>query len=180
MSISENTSITCRSLAELKIRSRILLKAAADKKPEAVKILKKSGKQEPPYQHKDALKAVARLAGYKSWQHAHHVLSGSARVGDDMGTLWYDPKCSGLLNLWCRNYEEALIQFVQREGYFLFPYKTQFVVANHDYIRALGFTADHSLAQAGNRNFVEIYGSPAWDDLTFQRLQQALGSTNGH
>lgn len=180
MSMSENTSITCRSLAELKIRSRILLKAAAREKPEAVKILRKSGKQEPPFQHKDALKAVARLAGYENWRHAHHVLGGSARVGDDMGMLWYNHKCAALLNLWCRNYEEAQDQFGRREGYFLFPYKTQFVVANDDYIRALGFTADHLLAQVRNRNFVEIYGSPAWDDLTFQRLQEALGSPNGH
>ncbi|MDF2367575.1 hypothetical protein [Sneathiella sp.] len=180
MSTSENTTNACRSLAELKIRSRILLKAAAQEKPAALHTLRKFGKQEPPFQHKDGLKAVSRLAGFKNWQHASHVLGGAANIGDDMGVIWYDTKCTGLLNIWCRNYAEAQEQFDQRENGFLFPYKTQFVVTNGEYVRALGFETDHPLLQVPNRNFVEIYGTPAWDDLTFQRLQQAMGATTGN
>ncbi len=180
MSIPENRAITCRSLAELKIRSRILLKAAAQEKSEALQTLRKFSTQEPPFQHKDALKAVSRLAGYKNWQHASHILGGSASIGDDMGELWYSRKCTGLLNIWCRNYEEAQEQFSQQEDRFLFPYKTQFVITNDDYVRALGFETDHQMLHQPNRNFVEIYGSPVWDNLTFQRLQHAMDGTNGN
>lgn len=179
MSISENKPIACRSLAELKIRSRILLKAAAQEKPEALKTLSKFGKQEPPFQHKDALKAVSRLAGFKNWQHASHILGGSAHIGDDMGVLWYSNKCTVLLNIWCRNYEEAQEQFSQRKGSFLFPYKTQFVITDDEYVRALGIDTDQPMLQGPSRNFAENYGSPTWDDLTFQRLQHAMGSTIG-
>ena len=180
MSISDNRSITCRSLAELKIRSRILLKAAAQEKPYALQTLRKFGKQEPPFQHKDGLKAVSRLAGFKNWQHASHILGGSATIGEDAGVLWYSNKCTGFLNVWCRNYEEAKEQFDQRSDNYLFPYKSQFVVANAEYVRALGLEIEDFQAQEGCRNLVDLYGSSAWDDLTFKRLQKAMGGTSGH
>ena len=124
------------------------------------------------------MKAIARLAGYRNWQHASHVLGGSAQIGDDMGDLWYSHKCLGLLNIWCRNYEEALEQFDQRKGCFLFPYKSQFVVTNDDYVRALGFDTAYILLKSTNRNLVGIYSSADWDDLTFLRLQEVLGNAS--
>ena len=52
MSTSQNNSMSCRSLAELKIRSRILLKAANQKKPEALSVLNRAGSPEAPFKHK--------------------------------------------------------------------------------------------------------------------------------
>ncbi|MZR31395.1 hypothetical protein [Sneathiella litorea] len=178
MTTSQNTTLPCRSLMELKIRSRILLKAAMQEKPDALNALKQSGQLEPPFRHKDGLKAVSRLAGFKSWQHASHVLGGSAQIGEDMGELWYDSQCGSFLNIWCRNYEEARDQFERENNYFLFPYKTQFVVTNDEYVRAIGFQTNHPALQRNGRDFIEFYGSSGWDDLTFHRLQNVMGSAS--
>ncbi len=179
MSIPKNNPLARRSLAELKIRSRILLKAADQQQSNALKILSSTTRTDPPYKLKDALKSVARTAGFKDWQHARHVLGGSAQIGEDMGEIWYSVKCHGLLNIWCRNYGEAREQLEKQEDYFLFPYKTQFIVANDAYVNALGVETGHKLRQSENRDLVATYGSSYWDDLTFLRLQEAMGSPNG-
>lgn len=175
MSSSPNEFCPQKSLGELKIRSRILTKAANSGRPNAIRLLQAHGKADGPFQHKDGLKTVSRLAGFKDWQHASLVLSGAAKIGEDMGSLWYSPKCGVLLNIWCRDYPEAMAQFDSGAGRFLFPYKSQFLIVEDDFLRTIGLDPDHAMfSQAANRNFMQSYGSPDWDLLVFTRLQEAM------
>ena len=164
-----------KALSELKIRSKILLKAANQNNPETIRLLSNNGTHNGPFKHKDGLELVSKWAGFKNWRHASHILSGSAQIGEDMGTLWYNNKCQVYLNIWCRNYAEAKEQYALEVGKFIVPYKTQFIIVDNDYIQALGlkanmtdFTADGSRDLAGN------YGSVTWDNYTFSRIQSAL------
>ncbi len=175
MSSTANDICPQKSLGELKIRSRILTKAANSGRTNAINLLNTHSKSEGPFQHKDGLKTVARLAGFKDWQHASLVLSGGAKVGEDMGSLWYSPKCGVLLNIWCRDYKEAKEQYEEGTGKYLFPYKSQFLIVEDDFLRTIGLDPDHAIfSQPANRNFVQSYGSPDWDLLVFKRLQDAM------
>ncbi len=175
MSSSPKEFCPQKSLGELKIRSRILTKAANSGRSNAISLLKTHSRPEGPFQHKDGLKTVSRLAGFKDWQHASLVLSGGAKIGEDMGSLWYSPKCGVLLNIWCRDYAEAIEQFESGAGKFLFPYKRQFLIVEDDFLETIGLDPDHAIfGQPPNRNFVQSYGSPDWDLLVFKRLQNAM------
>ncbi|PHQ71355.1 MAG: hypothetical protein COB93_03425 [Sneathiella sp.] len=181
MSSSSAGYCSQKSLGELKIRSKILVKSANGGDPDAQAMLRLSLKSEPPYQHKDGLQFIAQKAGFRDWRHAAHVLSGEAEIGEDMGTLWYDRKCGGLLNIWCRNYEEARGEFEGHPDAYLLPYKTQFVIGDEDFMRALGLLAQGRPQRPSSaRDLVSSYGSEAWDNLTFSRLQTALGPTGYH
>jgi len=178
MSSSSFDSDPQKSLGELKIRSKILVKAANNGGADAVKKLSAIVKADPPYQHKDGLKYVARTAGFRDWQHAAHILSGNAKVGEDMGTLWYSRKCMALLNIWCRDYNEALEELSKRSNVYLLPYKRQFIIVDDDFMRALGLLPQgRPNGPSTNRDLIQNYGTEEWDNLTFSRLQDALGPT---
>jgi hypothetical protein len=85
------------------------------------------------------------------------------------------------LNIWCRNYEAAEEEFRKTEDGILVPYKNQFIVGNDDYQKALGLSIQNELLQAKpNRNLAKIYGTQAWDQLVFERIQSALGPANSY
>lgn len=165
-----------KSLAELKIRSKIMLKSAAQNNLTVIDIFSKYGSASGPYKHKDGLKLVSQRSGFRNWQHASHVLSGAAQIGDDMGTLWYNQKCQVFLNIWCRDYSDAKNQYFSHPGKYIVPYKTQFVIVDNEYMMALGINIDsNDFATNEDRDLAGQYGTKTWDDYTFSRIQFALG-----
>jgi|688.fasta_scaffold714636_2 hypothetical protein len=71
---------------------------------------------------KHAFAVIAFEKGFSSWE------TLKLQIGLIKG---------GFLNLWFRNYEEAKA-YQKESGGFLLPYKKQFFICNHDYIRNLG------------------------------------------
>ncbi|USG61836.1 hypothetical protein NBZ79_02465 [Sneathiella marina] len=167
-----------KSLAELKIRSKIMLKSANQNNPGTIELFSRNGVAAGPYKHKDGLKLVSQWAGFKNWQHASHVLSGSSQIGEDMGTLWYTRRCQVFLNIWCRDYDEAKKQHLLHPGKYIVPFKTQFIIVDDDYMKALGIKMDMSDFDTNEEgNLAGQYGTKNWDNYTFSRIQFALGNT---
>jgi hypothetical protein len=167
-----------KALAELKIRSKILLKAAGQNDPETTRLLLNNGAHNGPFKHKDGLELVSKRAGFKNWRHASQILSGSAQIGEDMGTLWYDNRCQVFLNIWCRNYAEAKEQLALQVDKIMVPYKKQFIIVDNDYVRALGLDTDMAnFTTEINRDLAGSYGTSIWDNFTFSRIQSALRKT---
>jgi len=52
----------------------------------------------------------------------------------------------------------------------LLPYRRQFVVVEEPYLRELGLSLQH-LSSGVGQDLVQVYGSPAWRSLSWQRLQ---------
>jgi len=94
-----------------------------------------------------------------------------------MGTFWHAPACHSLLNGWFAHLERAREAQAMQPGSFLLPYARQFVVAQDDYVRALGLDpADPAWLQL-RRDLPGGYGSAAWRTLCLQRLR---ASRAGH
>ena len=167
-----------KSLAELKIRSKIMLKSANQNDPGTLKLFSRNGTVAGPYKHKDGLKLVSKRAGFRNWQHASHVLSGSAQIGKDMGTLWYSQRCQVFLNIWCRDYADAKNQYLSHPGKFIVPFKTQFIIVDDEYMNALGIKIERGDFDTNeDRNLAGQYGTKNWDNYTFSRIQFALGTS---
>jgi hypothetical protein len=146
------------AIEELKTRARLLRTASVRTDGGALRL-------------RDGLHEAAREAGFQHWEHARRVLGGQAGPGDDMGTFWHAPACHSLLNAWFAQPGRAREAQAAQPGSFLLPYARQFVVAQDDYVRALGLDpADGAWAQV-HRDLVAGYGSAAWSDLCVQRLR---------
>lgn len=115
-------------LTELKVRARLRLNARRD--------------ADPGLRLRDCLGLVAREVGFANWEQARKVLGGEAAPGDDMGTFWHAPRCSGLLNPWFSKLAEAraALAAATDDGppggtaglAVLLPYRRQFVLAGED------------------------------------------------
>jgi hypothetical protein len=94
---------------------------------------------------KHCLAVVAREHGFTAWEHARRVLHGSQQE-TDFGTLLYDARALGTLNVWFAEYGEARRHFdeARRRGEtpYLLPYRTQFFVADGYFLEALGLCPD--------------------------------------
>ena len=88
--------------------------------------------------------------------------------------MWYPGRgVSGFLNVWCRDYPEALEHHQSHTGSYLLPYKKQFVVVSTPFIRTLGFTSDSDeLWSAIGGNLIEAYAGTQWDTLCRIRIRR--------
>ena len=164
------------ALNELKIQAKKLLKGVRQNNPSSLTRITKFNRLEIV---KDELKLkhcqqiVAREIGFNDWQHAQSILIGKVQSGDntDMGTFWHKPACNALLNFWFSSYQEAQAHLLSAPNHYLFPYKRQFVVANVDYINALGLS--EIVASAGDneiRDFVSAYPAEEWGKLAAKMI----------
>lgn len=161
---------------ELKTRARLAIGGLRRDDPamsaRLLKLLKKA-RRRPPSTWKLAhtLDLAAVDSGFSDFQHAAHVLGGSAEEGADLGGFWYDSRCGGLLNHWFATHAEARAFCREHPGRVLVPYRRQFVVGDADYVRALGLDpADPAFAAAAH-DLVTSYGGPAWYSLCAARLR---------
>lgn len=150
------------ALQELKTRARLRLNALRAAPPVA-------DGQAPRL--RDCLHAVSRAAGFVHWEHARQVLSGEAAVGDDLGRLWHGPGCRGLLNPWFGRYDQAAAARAASPSQVLLPYARQFLLADANYLAALGMDPALPLWDEAERDLVRHAGSPAADALARLRLQ---------
>lgn len=141
-------------IEELKIRAKKLLKVSPV--PEGLQKLCQGKQTSPqPLQLKHCQRYIARQYGFTDWEHARQVLNcetGLSPIG--YGEFWYHPKCTMLLNHWCRDYQEAQ-QVLAEQGGYLLPYKKQFVVVQKAYLEALGLDADDPLWATLDNNWCQ-------------------------
>ncbi|GAB2580816.1 hypothetical protein GCM10027034_09880 [Ramlibacter solisilvae] len=150
-------SVTTPALEELKVRARIARNAAA-----------RTGAASAP-RLADCLHQAARAVGFQHWEHARRVLGGLAQPGEDMGSFWYAPACSALLNPWFADLGRA--RLARDEQSFLLPYRRQFVVVRGEFIRALGLDPFDPDWSAAGRDLTACYGSAPWGALCMARLR---------
>ncbi len=99
----------------------------------------------PRMRRKHCLAVVAREHGFATWEHARRVLDGDESEAD-FGTLLYDARARGTLNVWFADYREARTHLdeVRRAGArrYLLAYGKQFFVADRSLVEALGLDPD--------------------------------------
>jgi len=166
-------------LHELKVRARLRLNAlhAGDAAVLAyaqhiVRRRRWSLPSEWKLQH--ALNIVANELDFRDWQHARLVLSGKAKMGEDMGGFWYSPRGMLLLNHWFARYDDAK-RFQRQAERWLFPYGKQFVVGDRNYLREMSLDPQSLLWKQVDRDLVECYGDPLWQQLCAMRLSATRG-----
>lgn len=150
------------ALDELKTRARVRLNAG---RREA------GGSAGAGPRLRDELVAAAREVGFRDWVHAQRVLGGLAAAGEDLGDLWYAPRCGFLLNEWFAALAPAREAHARQSGAFLLPYRRQFVVAQDAFVRELGLDPSHDAWSALRRDLAAGYGSAAWQALSWQRVR---------
>jgi hypothetical protein len=143
---------------ELKVRARVRLNRA-----------RREG-QAGASRLRDALHEVAREAGFADWEHARHVLSGHAALGEDMGSFWHVAGTGILLHIWFSSHAEAQA-VLRQEGGFLLPYRRQCFIVQVPFIEALGLDAQHAAWDAIGYDLVAGYGAEALWALSWQRLR---------
>jgi hypothetical protein len=172
-----NTDIAAHSrlVSELKTRARLRLNAhksgphsETDPSPDGATV---------DLRLRDCLNQVSRDVGFGNWGQARQVMGGLARVGDDMGTIWYAPRCAGLLSHWFAHHDDAKVALAASAHRVLLPYKRQFLVVDGDFIRELGMLAEDPAWQDAGRDLVQAYGGAAWLDLCEKRLRAMRAST---
>jgi hypothetical protein len=146
-----------RLLIELKTRARLQLNADRHDRPDL--------------RLRDCLHAAARDVGFAGWEHARRVLGGNAVAGDDMGTFWHAPACNAMLNAWFSTHAEARSARGAGPRSFLLPYRRHFVVADADFIVALGLDPAEAAWAALRHDLVTGYAGDAWATLAFQRIK---------
>lgn len=120
---------------------------------------------------RDVLHEVAREAGFADWEHARHVLSGQAALGEDMGSFWHAPGTGILLHIWFASHAEGRAVIANDPGGFLLPYRCQCFMVQAPFIEALGLDPQHAAWAAIDHDLVGGYGSEAWRFLSWQRLR---------
>jgi hypothetical protein len=157
-----------RLVQELKTRARLRLNASRRE-------VGAPAERAPDQRLRDCLHAVSREAGFVHWEHARHVLGGQARAGEDQGTFWYAPRCSGVLSAWFARYDEAVLAQSQGAPGVLLPYRRQFVLAGDDFLVELGLDPDSPLWLDAGGDLVRGAGSVAWESLAWERLRASRG-----
>ena len=139
-----------------------------------LKIIARKRQQDTDLALTEVQQQLARQLGFKSWQHAKQQLEKDQTPTDDWGTLFYNRHSGAFLNKWCRNREEADALFSESHNAYLLPYKTQFIVAESEYIKAL--TPDEndlSLWNTLNRDATQK-NAPEWQHLCASLIRQRL------
>jgi hypothetical protein len=162
-------------IEELKIRAKLLRKALDNADQSALerahRICKKRRWTVPQqWPLSKCLNLVAAESGFGQWDHARRVLGGEAARGGDMGTLWHDERCIGMINDWYAGYADARAARQAGENRYLLPYARQFIVAEAAFIEALGLAPAGQEWVAIGRDLAAGYGTPAWQALALQRL----------
>lgn len=118
-------------------------------------------------QRKHALAVIALEQGYGSWVELKQAL-GEEEVPRFDPEAFFARPMSPFLNRWCSSYEEAL-GALQKDGGYLFPYRTQFFVCDAGFLRALGVDAADPDWERIGHNWVKPRDSAA-----HARLEQKL------
>jgi hypothetical protein len=126
---------------------------------------------------RDCLNQVSHDVGFANWDQARQVLGGLAQADQDMGTIWYAPRCAGLLSHWFAHHDDAKLALATAGHRVLLPYKRQFIVVDGHFIRELGMQAEDPAWHAAGRDLAQAYGGAAWLDLCEKRLRAMRGAT---
>lgn len=162
-------------LNELKTRASFLHKKLKLSDPASLVLVAKLSRKRQwvmpaQWQHKHCLNLIAAQYGFHDWQHAHHVFSGAAIHGDDVGDFWHQDM--GFTNHWFSDYFEASDYLTSHPGSFLLPYRRQYFVAECEYLEALQLQPKHPGWQQYEHNLCLSYGSEFWLSLAIHRLRE--------
>jgi hypothetical protein len=146
-------------IVELKVRAELLHRGVEASEPVALgrlRVLPEHRKADDQalqalasgIQRKHCLAAVAREAGFSSWEHARRILDGDA-AESDFGKLLYAAGAAGSsahLNHWFATYEEARAFHAETSGAderrYLLAYQRHFFVVDRHFIETLGLAPE--------------------------------------
>jgi hypothetical protein len=177
-------------LYELKVRARLRLNALHADDPAVAgyaHFISRRRRWSASLTSKDwklqhALNLVAAEVGFRDWNSARTMLSGTMKSSGDHGGFWHARSCEPLLNHWFANYSDAKACQRPRTDRWLFPYQRQFVVVDAHYVKALSLDPDSPLWEQAQFDLARSYGSAAWYKLCTARLnvtKDRLPSTFG-
>lgn len=156
---------------ELESRARLLFDGVRNQDKVALqRVRKQLPKTVAAVTGETVMLVVARECGFRDWQMAIAVFEASLNPGEDYGDFWYAVPTDVLLNLWCRNYDEALAAQAENGG-FLLPYRRQFVVVQNTYIEILGMDPADPAWEAIHHNLTKPADKPSYDRLVMSRLK---------
>ncbi|WP_395855116.1 hypothetical protein [Cystobacter fuscus] len=116
--------------------------------------------------HKHALAVIAREQGHASWRELKHARETAPRRFEP--EAFFTREGGGDLKRWFSTYAQARESLLAHGGW-LFPFRQQFFVCEHTFLRALGVDATDPDWQRIGFNWVE----PA-DDAARARLESKL------
>ncbi|WIN00502.1 hypothetical protein ACTOB_004213 [Actinoplanes oblitus] len=161
-------------VTELKTRARLALNAARRGDSSLLGQLQARLGPDPlpvtDWRLRHCLTLVAKNAGFASWDQARKVLGGGAQIGDDLGTFWHAPRCTGLLSHWFPSYLQARTFLADNDTLVLLPYRRHFVLADREYLHAIGVPPAAEQWRHTRRDLVAAYGTPHWVALAQHRL----------
>lgn len=181
-------SASVPSLRDCKVRASLLLKAL--RSGEAPRVLAAAERLRilphfagltpdriaawaPEIRRKHALNTIAAELGFASWTELRDTAERNEERPFDIGSLFDSPMTAVFLNVWCRTYEEA-VEAQAISGGFIFPYRTQFVVAPSGVLEAHGIDAHDPDWEAIGRDWVRPR-----DPGAFARLRHAVTLSRG-
>jgi hypothetical protein len=139
-------------VVELKVRAELLHRRVQASDPGALvrlRVLQELRKADEPalraaaagVQRKHCLAAVAREAGFASWEHARRILDGDP-AESDFGKLLYGAGRGAHLNHWFATYDEARAFHAEAsredDRRYLLAYQRHLFVVDRHFIEALG------------------------------------------
>jgi len=163
-----------KSLTELKVQAKKLLKDSNNNVPSALKRLNKYFKptmlDSMSIQLKHCQMVLAKELGFADWQQLQQVFTGKALKQDlDIGSLFYHPRCMVYINQWFSTYQEAKLLATKMQ--FILPYKTQFVVVDEPYLETIGIRETKLMTKVDNDLYAS-YPSDNWDMIALQILKR--------
>lgn len=176
------------TLHECKVRASLLLKALrSDDSPRSVaaadrlRVLphfanltpERIAAWGPDIRRKHALSVIAAELGFESWTALKAACEQDETRPFEIGSIFDKHSTSVFLNHWCRTYEEAAAIHADVGG-FLFPYRSQFVVAPAGVLEAHGIDAHDPDWERIGRDWVRPR-----DPVAYARLLQRVRGT-GH
>ncbi|MBX9603513.1 MAG: hypothetical protein K2X35_21075 [Bryobacteraceae bacterium] len=105
---------------------------------------------------KHALEVIARECGFASWAELKHFLETLPADGVYAGS-----RGGGTFNQWFRAYPPAREAW-ERDGGFLFPFRNQYFVCEHEFVRGIGADPGDPDWDRAGRDFANPRDVQAW------------------
>lgn len=164
-----------KAIQELKIQAKKRHRSLLAGDQHVFERLRRRFPKADEFKLKHSLHLIAYEKGFADWPMALRYLSGREQEDVECGSFWYSQRCASLLNHWFASYDEAKQLLGEHKQHILVPFRNQFIVADHNYLAAIGFSEeDHETWHLISSDLVEGYGTSHWETLVWQRLSMTI------
>lgn len=162
-------------LREVRIRASLLMKAARAGDADALERLGAVPK------HRTALNAIAMQMAGQSYLELRaktvtEKFEGHQAIADP--SRLFEKHVAQFMNHWFASYEEALAH-LKKEGGFLFPFRSQFVIVGHDLLRLVGLDPDDPDWASISWDWVNPTSTAGFENLNAMLVKAGFEKTGG-